>query len=123
MDLLADLTAEHADLDALVAPLDDAAWDRATPSEGWTIRDTVSHLAFFDEAATQAAGDPEGFRAGLPAVAADFEAFLASGPARGRALDPPGVLTWWRAAREESLRALAAVAPGTRVPWYGPDMS
>jgi hypothetical protein len=40
-------------------PLDEAGWDRPTPAPRWAIRDRVSHLAYFDEAAT----DPTRFRA------------------------------------------------------------
>src|SRR2546429_443325 len=43
-----DLAAEHADLDALVAPLDAGGWDRPTPAEGWAIRDQIHHLGWFD---------------------------------------------------------------------------
>ncbi len=61
--LLADLTAETRVLEDLLEPLDAAAWQRPTPSPGWTIHDQVSHLAYFDETATLAATDPDRFRA------------------------------------------------------------
>ena len=56
--LLDDLEAEHADLEALLEPLDEASWELPTPAEGWAVRDQVSHLAFFDDAATMAIVDP-----------------------------------------------------------------
>ena len=56
-----DLADEHAALDAIVADIDDAAWDTQTPAEGWAVRDKISHLAYFDDKATIAATDPEGF--------------------------------------------------------------
>ena len=59
--LLADLEAEHADLDGLLEPLDEAAWGLPTPAEAWTVRDQVGHLAFFDAAATTAIVDPVAF--------------------------------------------------------------
>jgi len=40
-----DLAAEHAALDAIVAPLSESQWSMLTPAEGWTIRDTIVHLA------------------------------------------------------------------------------
>ena len=40
-----DLEAEHAALDALVAPLDAETWRRPTPAEGWSILDSIVHLA------------------------------------------------------------------------------
>ncbi len=56
--LRADLAAEHADLDALVAPLPEAGWSVETPADGWTVRDSILHLALTDEVAALAADDP-----------------------------------------------------------------
>ena len=58
-DLCADLAAEHAALDAVVADLDDAAWDTPTASPRWAVRDQIGHLAYFDEAAVKAVTDAE----------------------------------------------------------------
>ena len=49
-----DLTAEHAALDRVVVALADEAWDRSTPAAGWSIRDSISHLWFFDQRARMA---------------------------------------------------------------------
>ena len=77
--LCADLAAEHAALDAVVAGLDDAGWSTATPAEGWDVRDTIGHLAYFDGAAVLAATDPAGFEAReLGAAAADRVGYLGS---------------------------------------------
>jgi uncharacterized protein (TIGR03084 family) len=122
-EVIADLVAEHGDLDAIVARRTDAEWDRPTPAEGWSVRDTVSHLAYFDERATESVTTPDEFRAGLGAVVADPQAFIDAGPVHGRALTPPDVLVWWRSARSDVLDSFRAAAPGLRVPWYGPDMS
>jgi uncharacterized protein (TIGR03084 family) len=121
-ELLADLTAEHGDLDAVLAGLSDEQWNAATPAEGWSVRDTVSHLAFFDEQATTAATSPDDFRAGLADVFADPAGFIDAGPARGRALPAIEVLEWWRTARADCLAAFGALDESARVPWYGPDM-
>jgi hypothetical protein len=61
--LLTDLTTEAAVVDEMLAGLDVDGWERPTVAEGWAIRDQISHLAFFDEAAMLAAGDPDRFRA------------------------------------------------------------
>ncbi len=118
-----DLRAETAELEKLLAPLADAAWDTPTPAPGWAIRDQVSHLAYFDEAATTAALDPDRFRA-------ERDAFIASGGSiteeiaqEKRALAIPALHAWFRMARAALLDALTSLDPGTRVPWYGPDMS
>jgi uncharacterized protein (TIGR03084 family) len=117
--ILADLRAEHADLDAFAEGAD---LDRATPAAGWTIGDTIAHLWFFDREATTALVDPDAFTAGLTAVFADPESWMARTIGEGRALgdELPAV---WRQTRSELLEALAAAAPGAKVPWYGPPMS
>jgi uncharacterized protein (TIGR03084 family) len=122
-ELIDDLTAEHDDLDRIVAGIDVASWDRATPAEGWSVRDTVSHLAYFDERATESVTTPDAFRAGLSEVLADPQAFINAGPVHGRSLSPDDLLVWWRGARASVLGAFAAAEPTQRVPWYGPDMS
>ena len=119
--LLADLAAEHSALDERVAPLDDAGWFTPTPAEGWDVRDTVSHLCFFDEAAVLAATDEDAFaehKEGLMLTAertVDVDV--------GRALSPAGLLARWRESRRALLDAMAAKDPTARVPWYGPAMS
>ena len=122
-ELLTDLTAEHGDVDSIVAGIDAAAWDAATPAEGWSVRDTISHLAFFDEQATLAVRAPDEFRAGLDEWMTKPDELINGGPYRGRAMNPSDVMSWWREARAANLAAFAAASPGQRVPWYGPDMS
>jgi uncharacterized protein (TIGR03084 family) len=120
--ILADLDAEHADLDALVAPLDAAAWETPTPAEGWVVRDQISHLAYFDVAAREAITDPESFTAGLAALT-DPDAWLAGTVEKGRGMAPAEVLRWWREARAELIDSARGLDPKARLPWYGPSMS
>ncbi len=121
--LLEDLEAEHAELDALLAPLDEASWDLPTPASGWAVRDQVSHLAFFDDAAATAIVDPAAFtvfaEAALAATGDPMEEHLR----RGRAMAGADVLTWWRVARRAMTQAGAGLDPHDRVPWFGPPMS
>jgi len=42
--ICADLKDELEALDAMVSPLDEAAWDHPTPAEGWTVRDQIIHI-------------------------------------------------------------------------------
>ncbi|MGY1726361.1 TIGR03084 family metal-binding protein [Geodermatophilus sp. SYSU D01062] len=121
--LVDDLEAESADLDARVAPLDDAAWLTPTPAAGWDVRDTVNHLRFFDRDALLAVTDPDGFRAlvaGLGEGAGDYVERLTR---EGRADAPADVLSAWRSGRAALAGALRAADPGVRVPWFGPPMS
>lgn len=122
-DLIEDLRTEQEDLDRILAGLDDRAWETATPAEPWTIRDTVSHLAFFDEREIQAIGDPAGFAAEVnERLTNGIDLYMSLGIARGRSLTPSQVLDWWRTVREAELLAFASIAPDATIPWYGPPM-
>ncbi len=85
--LLDDLSAEHADLEGLLEPLDEPSWGTLTPAEGWAVRDQVSHLAFFDDAATMAILDPTAFiavaEAAMAAVGDPMEEHLRPGTRPG----------------------------------------
>jgi uncharacterized protein (TIGR03084 family) len=121
--VLADLTAESAELDAVVAGLPESEWARHTPSEGWTIAHQIAHLAWTDDVAQLAVTDPEAFQAQLQEVIAEFEGYV-DRAAVARAAEPPAVLLEsWRAGRSALASALAAVPQGTKVPWFGPPMS
>jgi len=120
--ILADLAAEHADLDAVVAPLGDAQWETPTPAEGWAVRDQVGHLAYFDGEARRAITDPEGFTAGLAAIVEDPEGWMAAAVEQGRRLAPQDLLAWWRSDRAALIEAARGLDPRARIPWYGPAM-
>jgi uncharacterized protein (TIGR03084 family) len=115
-----DLVAEHDDLDRLVAPLEPAQWDLATPADGWSIRDQVSHLWFFDQRALMALTDPVAF-------AEDAERLMSAGSTEtsvvpGRNISPALLLDSWRADRSLLVAHARNVDPSARVPWYGPAM-
>lgn len=125
-ELLADLADEHDDLDAMVNGLDDAQWARPTPAEGWRVGDQLGHLAFFDQAATDAIVDPARFadraRSALESASGGADP-MAEHLARGRAMRGAEILSWWRVARAGFLEAAGGLEQGVRVPWYGPPMS
>jgi uncharacterized protein (TIGR03084 family) len=118
-----DLADEYEDLDRTVADLDATAWDTPTPAVPWTVRDQISHLAFFDAQATLAITDPDGFQASLHDAALDIDAYMNRPLEDGRGLDPAQVLEKWRAQRRALLDAGSDVDPATRLAWYGPPMS
>ncbi|MDQ3877963.1 MAG: maleylpyruvate isomerase family mycothiol-dependent enzyme [Actinomycetota bacterium] len=121
--IVADLADEQAELDSIVRDLAADAWDAATPAEGWSIRDQISHLAFFDEQARLAVEDADAFGTGLRAAAADVEAFMNGPLDKGRNMAVGDVLAWWRAARDAEVSAFRVMDVAARIPWFGPAMS
>ena len=106
----------------VVADLPAEAWDRDTPADGWSIRDTVGHLAYFDGTATTAALEPELFRIEVEAALSGEKDLMAEHVRMGRELDAADVLSWWRERRTGLLDALEPLDPSERLPWYGPPM-
>jgi uncharacterized protein (TIGR03084 family) len=121
--LVDDLTAESADLDARVAPLDDDAWSTPTPAAGWDIRDTINHLRFFDRDAFLAVTDPAGFAGLLAGLGDGAGNYVERLTREGRGTPPAEVLAVWRTGRETLADALRGLDPAVRVPWFGPPMS
>lgn len=122
-DMATDLAAETEDLSELLLGLSASEWELPTPAVGWAVRDQVSHLAFFDEAAVLAITEPDRFRR-------DAESLLNLGPEfpdrvaeRFRASPVADLSEWFRESRDALLTVLGESEGRTRVPWYGPDMS
>jgi uncharacterized protein (TIGR03084 family) len=122
----ADLLAEQADLDAIVAGLTVEQWARLTPSPGWTVADQIGHLMYFDGTAATAITDPEAF---TETVAQLLEG-MASGASTGsdptlveaRAMTSLELLRAWRANRLHLAEVSSTLADDDRVVWYGPSM-
>lgn len=117
--LLDDLRDEVAALDAIVMPLDEAAWSTPTPAPGWTIRDQIAHLWFFDERATLALLDEQAFAADASALFTNGDPSLE----RARPMTAGELRTAWLEGADELGRTAYEVDPSRRVPWYGPSMS
>ena len=116
-----DLAAEHRVLDDIVAAVPESAWDTPTPAEGWTVRDQISHLWFFDQRALLAMTDPDAFAADAAWLmdAGGTEASVAP----GREMAAADLLSAWRADRHRLLERSRQLDPSTRVKWYGPSMA
>lgn len=115
-----DLAAETLELLPVLAKAD---WDAPTPADGWTVRDQVTHLAFFDDAVLLSLRDPGEFarwRAEQVALGAHFPDVIAG---RNRHLPGAEALAWLNRSRDALLAAYRAADPAARLPWYGPDMS
>ena len=104
--LCEDLAAEAAEVDELVEGLAPADYLTPTPAPGWSIRDQLTHLAHFDDAARHSLTDPGGFRAARDrqvTVGADdggpVQSLVLDRAAEGdRAVGGPEARVWWRRA-------------------------
>lgn len=126
-ELIEDLKAEHESLDRVVRELDAAQWRLATPAAGWDVRDTVSHLCFFDEAATVAIDDPPQFETWRNKLVSDMGAGSTPDVDIGRELaNDAALFQRWRLSRDKFVDA-AGTAGATedppRIAWFGPPMS
>lgn len=121
--LAADLRDETRELMTVLDGLRDPEWDTPTPAAGWTVRDQVTHLAYFDDAAALSLRDPEAFRR---QAAKEIEEagtrFPDAVAERNRHLPGAECLSWFSRSRDGLLGAYLAAGPATRLPWYGPDM-
>lgn len=120
--LAADLAAETTALTSILSGLPAAAWEKDTPAESWTIRDQVTHLAFFDDATRLAVTDPAGFLAQRTELLSLGDRFPDVIAARYRHLTGSGCSDWFLRSRDALLAACRTADPGVRLPWYGPDM-
>lgn len=123
--LITDIGAETAELWSLIAELPEgqAGWDAPTPAAGWAVRDQISHLAFFDDAAVRSATDPEGFTAEVLPMLADGRISPDTIAERYRPMPTAELLSWFDGARRALVAAFAAIDPSMRVPWFGLPMS
>lgn len=121
--LLADLRDESDHLIQHLRTLSPGQWAAATPAQGWSVQDQVSHLAFFDDSARLALTQPDKFRPSadrLMSGGMDFPDRIAE---QHRDLSPEALLHWFCDARRDLLTAFAGDDPKRRLPWFGPDMS
>jgi uncharacterized protein (TIGR03084 family) len=121
--VLADLHAESDDLDQRVAALSTEEWGTLTPAPGWTISHQIAHLAWTDEVSLLGIVDPERFAEVLGDAAADPGGFIDSSANAGYTKTPGELLVRWRAGRAALAVALAGVPDGTKLPWFGTQMS
>ena len=118
-----DLTEEQDALDAVVAPLDPAAWATPTPSPGWTVADQIGHLTYFDGTAVTAIVDPEEFARSTEALLRSLGTGDAERTTLFRDLAPSELHERWRANRHRLAEVAATLDEKQRIPWYGPSMS
>jgi uncharacterized protein (TIGR03084 family) len=120
--LAADLAAETGELAAVLSRLKPQDWDSGTPADGWTIRDQVTHLAFFDDATVLALTDQPAFDAQRAELLTFGDRFPDMIAAQFRHLPGGDCLDWFLRSRQALLAAYQAADPRLRLPWYGPNM-
>jgi uncharacterized protein (TIGR03084 family) len=117
-ELIDDLVAEQRYLDAAVCDVPAARWERASPAEGWLMRDCIAHLADLDDVAahiltTNEMPPPHGYEA---------QGVLAGRQVWARSLTIAELLDWWRDASARLEAALRPTDPRRRLPWAGLEM-
>ena len=121
--VLDDFRAERSELIDILDAAGADAFDRPTPAEPWTVRDQVSHLAFFDEEALKAATDPDAFFAGVARMAeVGADVYMDQHIERGRELQPAELMGWLTTVGADLAAAFEGRDPDERIPWYGPPM-
>jgi uncharacterized protein (TIGR03084 family) len=121
-----DLKAEYDALDSIVKNLDDNQWQTQTPFFNWTIKDEISHIAYFDRAAYYSATNQEAFQKDMEQMLegfVDYSQMHKKINSVGGNMSSSDLLAWWRDNREKLIQAYAALLPKDRLPWYGPTMS
>ena len=121
-DVLSDLVAEQQQLDQFLQRITVNKWSVALPLDDWTIRDTISHLAHFQEYAHNAIAEGGGMLDDLDEHES-IDDFVEVGIERGRQMRPQDVIEWWRLGRAEVVDALSRASATDRVPWVYSDMS
>jgi uncharacterized protein (TIGR03084 family) len=122
-DLCRELAEEHAALDQMVKNLSDSQWDIVTPFDDWTIKDEVCHITYFDDKASLAATDPDGFNADMGKIfegVTSVEDFLVKAVKDLIKLSPKEIMDFWVKERTKMIEALVVLDPEDKIPWYGP---
>lgn len=120
-EILSDLVAEQQFLDQFLQRITLKDWDRATPAAGWTVRDTISHLADSEELAAGVitnTGDIARWQ-----TASDLDALRQEAVAKGRKMRPQDVIEWWRGGRAKVVEPLSHMESSDRVEWITGSMS
>lgn len=118
-EIVDDLRAERHALDRFLQPLSDQQWDVLTPAEGWTIKDSIAHLAYYDEVAVRLIGGATIEEAGGAVThegrRKDIE--------KGRGMKPSQIISWWRGVRDVMAGRLSNCDPKHRIPWKPSPMA
>ncbi len=126
MQQAADFRDECDAIYELLAPLDDADFDRVTLFKGWTVNDVMAHLHFFNYLADVALRDEVRFQREYDDMRAARDAGETLLEATDRLIDHTkgrALLDLWRGFYPGMAERFGAADPKHRVKWAGPDMS
>lgn len=120
-EILSDLVAEQQALDQFLQRISERQWNLPTSAPGWSIKDTVSHLAFTERFAARVL---EKGSSVIEAVdISDIDKWTAVGVKEGRGMRYQQVIEWWRNSRADVVDALSRMEGTDRVPWIAGEMS
>ncbi len=120
-EILSDLVAEQQFLDQFLQKIGPKDWERPTPAKGWSIRDTISHLADSAHLAGDAlaGGDAiETYR-----TAPNLDALRQEAVKKGRKMRYQDVIEWWRGGRAKVVEPLSRMDADQRIDWIAGSMS
>jgi len=114
-EILSDLVAEEQALDQFLQRVHEREWTLPTPARGWSIMDTVCHLAFSETFAADVI--ERGQEAIDEANLADLEDWMERGIIGGQGLRYQAVIEWWRNGRASVVDALSRTSATEQIPW------
>ncbi len=120
-EILSDLVAEQQALDQFLQRINERQWNLPTSAPGWSIKDTVSHLAYAERFAAQVL--TEGSSVVDAVKGHDIDEWTALGVKEGREMRYQQVIEWWRNSRADVVDALSRMEGTDRVAWINGDMS
>ena len=120
-EILSDLVAEQQSLDQFLQRIHERDWKLPTPAKGWSIHDTVSHLASTETLGARVIA--EGWSALDTVDVSDLDRWTAEGVKLGRRKRYQEVIEWWRNGRAAVVDALSHMEADDRIPWLHSTVS
>jgi uncharacterized protein (TIGR03084 family) len=112
-DVLDDLLAEYRRIDSILESLTEAQWLTASAAPGWTVADTVLHLALTEEGVASTIEFPESIWTTRDRPLDD----VVDDQVKEHRASARQIFDRWRAAQRAAVRALAAADPKVPVRW------
>ncbi|NND73780.1 MAG: maleylpyruvate isomerase family mycothiol-dependent enzyme [Ilumatobacter sp.] len=112
-DVLDDVRAEYAQLESILDSLTSSQWEAPSMAPGWSVADTVLHLALTEELVVVSLERRDG---GWTTRDRPLDEVV-DGHVRENSAPAPEIFGRWRAACRASLDALAAADPDRAVTW------